>query len=54
MEQKMKSFIKKCIIIVELHERMKDACSKVFYKNIKSFDQIEIQGEDIYYQEIII
>ncbi len=37
----------KCVI-VELHERMKKGCSKSFYKNIKSFDQIGVYREDIY------
>ena len=37
----------KCIII-ELHERKKNGCNKVFYKQIKHFDQIGKRDEDIY------
>jgi hypothetical protein len=35
-------------IIIELHERMKNGCSKSFYKNTKFFDEIVKREEDIY------
>jgi len=35
-------------IIAELHERKKRGCNKAFYKNIKSFDQVGMYGEDVY------
>ena len=37
----------KCVI-VELHERMKKGCGKAVYKQVKRFDQIGKNGEDIY------
>ncbi len=36
------------ILIVELHERIKPGCNRIFYKNTDGFDNEWIQGENIY------